>query len=131
MWMGAPCPMPVRPPGAAWLLAVPWLESFSMRIRLDLSGASGSVIWLNVMLESEEPRGDHTAGSVPLVKKMNRYFALPACALAGSEFKRETNGEKSAARPRCRVKSRRVKCRIGGSDSTFPAVTGPRSEERR
>ena len=32
------------------------------------------------MLEAVEPRGDHTLGSVPLVKNTNRYLALPGSA---------------------------------------------------
>jgi hypothetical protein len=63
---------------------------------------------LKVMLVGEEPFGVQAAVSVPVVKKTNRYFALPAAARAGCVSSIERNGENSAARPRCLVKSRRV-----------------------
>src|SRR5688500_159124 len=98
----------VSPPGEPWPEAVPLLLSCSTITKLSLIAASGSVIGLKLMLDADEPLGDQTAGSVPEVKKTNRYLALPAAACAGWDSSSDRNGENSAVSPRCLVKSRRL-----------------------
>src|SRR5215470_17250104 len=92
------------------------LDSRSISTRFGRSGASGSVIGLNTRLSAVEPVGVHAATSVPLLKKMRRYFALPGeAALAGRSLTSDRKGENSAARPTRLVNSRRLSFDIGVS----------------